>query len=208
MARKVLWPLSLIVVAIGAVALTRLLSRPAERSAESGELGALRERLDQLEGRMPRLERSVTGAGARLAASALNVAAHARATGEEGGRQGEEDEARDLAARAEVERRHYDRLDGLARTGAGGPADAQLRKNLRALQAQATDPASAPGVGDARCGETVCRVELTLPDPAAIRLVVRTLGSGLGGLSMRPLEGNRTVFYVAPPGQSLPPIRP
>lgn len=206
MTRKVLWLISLVAVASGAVVITRMVGAKAAPAAQP-DLQELTDRLARLEAGMPKVERSLARAGAQLGVAALATARVAAGPDDEGTPEGEAREQRQAVDHDLNERQHYDQLDGMARSGGGAQARAQLSKNLDALAAlPAGSTKLRTGVVD--CSDALCRIEVALADPADVRLAARHLGHAMGGLSMRPFNGDRAVFYVAAPGHKLPSINP
>lgn len=116
-------------------------------------------------------------------------------------------------ATAEKERRHYDRLDALARAGGGeGPAD-RLRKNIDAFRASNHAGAATLDIAALDCSEAVCRVEFRPPANGLQHSpteTARALMPGMGRLAMRPpgTSGGTPVFYLAPARKQLPRLEP
>jgi hypothetical protein len=202
---------ALVATAAAAVAVTRWLDRPAvaQTPVDDPALAERLTRLERLEENLDRRERSLAQAGARF--GTLAVAGSALATAEEGTPAGEAHERKQAEETRQQEKRHFDRLDSLARAGGGTVASVQLRKNietLRVARGTSKDRARLVDIGAVDCSDTVCRVEVTLLDRGAIGAAARALLPGMSGLSMRPTVDNRAVYYVGAPGHELPPLTP
>jgi hypothetical protein len=207
MAHKMSW-LMILTVAVGGGIAGGYLMRGRAAPPASGPDQALLQRLERLEAQAPELKRGLAQAGAQMGVMALSAAA---AAGTKADPEGESTggAARVTAAeRAAKERAHYDHLDQLVRTGGGVKATALLRKNIEDARAKKTK-GGALDVASLDCSDALCRVEVRGGgNVAAISSAgLQVFGPGMGPLTMRPYEkGRPLVFYLAAPGQDLPPF--
>jgi hypothetical protein len=207
MSRKVVVGISaLCLAAAGGGLVTRLL-QPKPAAPVPADVS---ERLDRIEASVPRLERSMMRAGARVGVAALAGAGPTAAELEaEGTPEGDRQEQIREQQHAERLRRHYDRLDDQVRVGGGAEHVAHLRRNIEAARKlpQQVLP-QQPDIGRIDCGATVCRVEVRLTDPSHIVAAAQVLAPGMAGQSMRPLSGRDGIYYLGTPGHQLPSPEP
>jgi hypothetical protein len=207
MIRTVSWCFLLLVAVAATVVLTRQLSTPPKVAAATPELAELRERMGQLEAAL-QMERSRARAGAKLGVVALNLAAAKPPAEPDGSPEAAAREQQVEAQYLENQSRHYDRLDTIARSGGGAAALAQLRKNIEAMRALPRERGRVDlDVAAIDCSETLCRLEIRAGrDPnAQVGKYSAALSRGMGAnLSMRPLNGERAIYYVSAPGHELP----
>jgi hypothetical protein len=114
-----------------------------------------------------------------------------------------------LEQAAQAERRLHERLDARAATsGDSGSSIGLVRRNVDALLALEATRAGLV-IEDVRCSASLCRVAARMPP--ALRAngelrskIYETVAAGMAEMTMRSFEGDRTVFYLAPPGHEIP----
>jgi hypothetical protein len=209
MAHKWPWLIVLAVAAGGGIAGGYLLrGRSAPPLAVTDQ--AVLDRLGRLEAGIPEMKRGLAQAGAQMGVMALNTAAAAGAKPDPESEAGRAAEQLGAAEREAKERAHYDQLDQLVRGGGGVEATATLRKNIAEAKARGKKGGGGElDIASLDCSDKLCRVEVRGGgDVAATSMAgLRILTPGMGQLTMRPFErGRPSVFYLAAPGQRLPPF--
>jgi hypothetical protein len=206
MKHKVPWLITGAVVLVAAVMLVRSGgASPFGEALAGAESRELRERLAQVEARLPEVERSPARTGAQLATAVL---AHA-ATGPAAPAPDTSPEAAARLAAREIAR--YDRFDMEARAGGGADLAARLRSNLERHRKEFGSRAPALDIAALDCNEALCRVEVRYQGHISevTRAATTLLVPGMGNASMRPAApGQPAVIYMAAPGTRLPPLEP
>jgi hypothetical protein len=210
MYRKMGWILAHgLFAATVAIAATRVMGGGKTPVAAAPDLQELTERQRRLEAQLASIERSLGRSGAEVGARLAAVIAQPASPAAEAARDYEADEPRHEALAREIERRHFDHLDSLARAPGGDSARSQLERNVAMLLALPKEKGGGK-IDAVDCGETVCRVEMRvrrLPGKSGLNVVADQLAQDMGdAMSVRPLPDGRSVLYLSTPGHQLPPM--
>ena len=183
------------------------------RGRDDREIAALKAELAEVKAGLDGVAGSMHRAGARAAAAGAASLALPSFTGSPAGITASATPAAEAAPElsaeehARIEREHHDRLDGLARKGGSAALPiARLRTNLDAILAKQAGRAGF-SVESLDCSAELCRVAMRIPAEtrrAGLRELYATLATGMTEMTMRPFDGDRAIFYIAPAGQRLP----
>jgi hypothetical protein len=189
-----------------------------DRAALEHQVTALGEELERLKENMRQMDRSLGRVGLQIGAQ---VPARATSTSDAVGAEPAgpappplspaEEAARIAHNNAELARKrsaYYDRLDRQVRDGRPSAANRELlRRNVEALRALPNPAATAFAFDRIECTDTLCRIEARRTgtrNSRQLHVTSRHLMGGMSALTMRPFEGDQTVFYAAPVDHELP----